>query len=416
MAKKVLKNILIYFISIICLFPIILMIVSSFKGCDEGFSLVQYGKILFQTEDFFRGFWNSVIYIFIIIGINIPISLLGAYGFSRFEFKGKGFLYWLYIVLMLMPFQATMVPQYLTLKAFNIIDSPSAVILPNIFSTFGTFLMVQYMRGMNEEIYDAGRIDGLSEFKLFLKIVMPLCRSIISALMVLLFVNYWSMVEQPLVFISDKYYMPLSATLNATEELREVAFAAGTIYSILPLLLYQFSYEDLTQGITLSSGLEGYEKVSSINGVKERATQKQKAGRGIIIFMVTMLSLTLITQKISYSMTPEVEVIKTKRGEITEDPFDKKSKSLGIYNTIVPDSAIHREGENVIYIITEEKSIRKRDQLMKINVQIEATNGYETAIIGVLPYNSEVIKWTTKPLKEGMNVRVVRGRGEESEE
>ncbi len=64
----------------------------------------------------------------------------------------------------------------------------------------------------------------------------------------------------------------------------------------------------------------------------------------------------------------------------------------------------------MLYVITEEKSLRKREQLMKINVKIEATNGYETAIIGVLPYDSEVIKWTTKPLREGMNVRVVEGR------
>jgi ABC-type sugar transport system permease subunit len=189
------------------------------------------------------------------------------------------------------------------------------------------------MRRMDKEIYDAGRIDGLSEFKLFLKIVMPLCRSIISALTVLLFVNYWSMVEQPLVFISDKYYMPLSVTLNATGEFREISFAAGTVFSILPLLLYQFSYEDLTQGISLSSGLEGYEKIY-INEVKERRTQKQKLGRGIIIFMAAMLSFTLITQKISYIMAPEVEVTKTKRGEITKDPFDKKSESLGIYDTM----------------------------------------------------------------------------------
>lgn len=412
MIKKLFKNILIYLISIICLLPMIIMIVNSFKSYNGGLSLIQYGKVLFQTEDFFRGFWNSIIYTFAIIGINIPLSLLAAYGFTRFKFKGKGFLYWLYIVLMLMPFQATMVAQYLTLKALNIIDSASAVMLPNMFSTFGTFLMVQYMKKMSREIYDAGRIDGLSEFKLFLKIIMPLCRSIISALVVLLFINYWSMVEQPLVFMKDKYYMPLSVILNTTGEFTEIAFAAGTIFSILPLLLYQFSYEDLTQGISLSSGLEGNEKIVNINNVREKTTQKQKVGKGITVFMVAMISFTLITQKISYSMTPEVEVTKTRRGEIAKDPFDEKSQPLGSYSIIIPDSAIHREGEDVIYVITEEKSIRKRDQLMKINVKIEATNGYETAIIGVLPYDSEVIKWTTKPLREGMNVRVVEGRGE----
>ena len=107
MTRKILKNIFIYTFSLICILPMVIMIVYSFKGADGSFSFVQYGKALFQTEEFFIGFWNSIIYTFVIIGINIPISLLSAYGFSRFDFKGKGVLYWLYIVLMLMPFQAT---------------------------------------------------------------------------------------------------------------------------------------------------------------------------------------------------------------------------------------------------------------------------------------------------------------------
>lgn len=167
MARKIFKNAFIYIFSLICILPMMIMIFYSFKGIDGRFSLVQYGLALFQTEDFFRGFWNSIIYTFVIIGINIPLSLLSAYGFSRFNFKGKGVLYWLYIVLMLMPFQATMVAQHLTLKTLNIIDRPMAVILPNIFSTFGTILMAQYMRGINKEILDAGRIDGFGEFRLF---------------------------------------------------------------------------------------------------------------------------------------------------------------------------------------------------------------------------------------------------------
>lgn len=416
MTKKAFKNVLIYLISIICLLPMLIMIVNSFKNYDGGFSLTQYGRILFQTEDFFIGFWNSVIYNFMIIGINIPLSLLAAYGFSRFEFKGKGFLYWLYIVLMLMPFQATMVAQYLTLKTLDIINSPNAVILPNIFSTFGTFLMVQYMKGMNKEIYDAGRIDGLSEFKLFLKIVMPLCRSIIFALTVLLFINYWSMVEQPLVFIKDKYYMPLSVTLNATGGFIEIAFASGVIFSILPLLLYQLSYEDLKQGISLSAGSKENQKTTGLNEVKENITQKQKAGRGIVIFIVVMLFCTLITQKISYIMMPEVELTKPRRGQLKQEPFDEESESLGWYNMIVPDSSIHRENQNIVYVIAKEKSIKKRKQVMKINVLIQATNGYETAIIATIPYNLKVVKWATKPLREGMNVRVVEERDENNEE
>ena len=204
--------------------------------------------------------------------------------------------------------------------------------------------------------------------------------------------------------------MSLSVTLNSTEEFSEIAFAAGTIFSILPLLLYQFSYEDLTQGISLSANFDIGDDITYINELNGRTTQKQRTKSKIIIFMVMMLSFTLITQKISYIMTPEVEVTKIRKGEIIQDPSDEKSESLGIHTMIIPNSAIYEGKETIIYVISEEKSIRGRDQVAKINIQINTTNGYEAAVMGVLPYNSEIVKWTSKPLEEGMNVRVVEGR------
>lgn len=412
MKKNIAKNIFIYLLSLICILPFIIMIVYSFKGADGGFTLKQYGKALFQTEDFFTGFWNSVIYTCIIIGVNIPISLLGAYGFSQSDYKGKRSLFLLYIILMMMPFQATIVPQYLTLKALKIIDTPAAVVIPNIFSTFGTFLIAQYMRGLDKEIIDAGRIDGLSEFKLLIKIAAPMCRPIIFALTVLLFINYWSMVEQPLVFISDTQDMPLAVTLNVTGGFRQIAFALGTVFSFLPILLYQFSYGDLMHGISLTSGTNKSVNSSVTSSEEEGPIQKERIRKTIIIFMIAMGVLTLATQKITYVMTPTVEVVQTKSADIKENPKDTTSKSLGYFNTVIPDTCIHREGsDNFIYIVSQEKSKRGRKQIIKVTVSVEAANGVEAAVFGAIPQNANIIKWSTKPVKEGMIIKIAGERG-----
>jgi multiple sugar transport system permease protein len=415
MTRKILKNMFIYIFSLICILPMVIMIVYSFKDMDGSFSLVQYGKALFQTEDFFIGFWNSIIYTFVIIGINIPLSLLSAYGFSRFNFKGKGVLYWLYIVLMLMPFQATIVAQHITLKALNIMDKPIAVILPNIFSTFGTILMAQYMRGLNKEIFDAGRIDGFGEFRLFLQIIAPVCKSIISALTVLTFINYWSMVEQPLVFIKDTIHMPLSVTLNASKRFRDIAFACGALFSILPILLYQFSYEDLVHGISITGGVT--EKVKGTNNKEGAKTNKQIILKIIIIFMISMMVFTFITQKISYIMTPVVEVAQIQSGDLKSNPSDPQSKSLGYYTNIIPTSCIHKEGSNnIIYAIVKEKSLRQRDEVVKMAVTVVENNQIQAAIKGGFSSDIQIIERSTKPVMDGMIVRVLDNRGADYDE
>lgn len=408
MKKNIFKNIFIYGFSVVCILPFVIMLMYSFKGYDGSLSLVQYGKALFQREDFYRGFWNTVIYTFVIIGMNIPVSLLGAYGFTRFEFKGKGLLYWLYIVLMMMPFQATIVPQYLTLKALNIIDSPAAVILPNIFSTFSIFLMAQYMRGLNKEIFYAGIIDGLSEFKLFLRMAVPMCKSVIYALIVLLFINYWSMVEQPLIFISNAKYMPMSVTLNSTGVFSDISYAAGTIFSVLPILLYQFFYSDLTKGISLSAGTEKAQTSYSTWNTKEKNhKQKYKIGKAILIFILTMIFLTLLTQKITYIMRPTVKIVHSKKADLKSDPYNKDSNSLGYFNMVISQSCIQSMGsENYVYVVVEEKTNRGRQQVTRVLVNIEASNEIEAAVSGSLSENDKVVKWSTKPIIEGITVNV----------
>lgn len=401
------KNIFIFLLSIFCLLPLIVMIIKSFQGMSGGFTMEQYGRALFQTEDFFIGFWNSVIYTVVIIAINLPLSLLAAYGFSRFTFPGRDILFWIYIVLMLMPFQATIVPQYLALKALGILDTPEAVILPNAFSTFGTFLIAQYMRGLDNEVFDAGRIDGLNEFSLMMKIAMPICKPIVSALTVLLFINYWSMVEQPIIFISDKRFMPLSVLLSGSGKFLNIAFACGVIFTVLPLLLYLFSYGDLMQGIALSAAVEtggGGGPANKRNG----KSYGKRIGRLMASFLIAMISFTLITQKVTYIMTAEVETVSPLSGDLREDPKREDSKSLGYFRTILPAACVKSQGsKGYVYVIQEEKSKRRRTQVSKVMVEITAQNGSDYAVSGPVMDDAQVVLYTSRPLGDGSYVRVL---------
>jgi len=385
------------------------MVLKSFSGTVAGLKLEQYGRALFQTEKFMRGFWNSVIYTVVIIAINLPVSLLAAYGFTQFNFRGRDTIFWAYIVLMLMPFQATIVPQYLTLKALNILDTPRAVILPNAFSTFGTFLIAQYMRGMDKEIFEAGRIDGHSELRLMLNIAMPVCRPLLSALTVLLFINYWSMVEQPLIFITNQQLLPLSVLLGGTDLFRKITYACGILFTILPLLLYLLSYEDLLQGIALSSTTGNQRTPVEIERHNEGKRYDRKVfGKVILIFLGVMLIFTLATQKITYMMTAKVEVVSPRSGELLEIPQMKGSDSLGYFSAIVPASCVFSDGDNhYLYLAMKDRFDESKLQAIKVGITISAQNGVETAVSGAIPGNAAVIRYTTRALVEGNYIDVL---------
>lgn len=260
MGKKILTRMIIVLFSMFCLFPVVITISSSFMSYNElsgelhliprDFSLYQFEQILLRTPQYLLWFWNSVKVSFLIIIIAIPLSLMAAYGFSKFTFPFKDALFFLYIIVMLMPFQATLVPQYITLKQLNLLDTTASIVLPNAFNAFGAFLMTQFMRGIDNELIDAAKMDGMSDLSIFSRIIIPLSKPVISSLFILLFIESWSMIEQPMIFINDPSKLPLSVYLG---KVSSTLYAGGTIFLILPLLIYLFGYEDLVEGISLGS-------------------------------------------------------------------------------------------------------------------------------------------------------------------
>lgn len=224
-----------------------------FKLIPEQFSLIQYYDALLRRPKFLVMFWNSVIMTVPIVMGQLLVASLAAFAFSKLRFPFRDQLFFVYIIVMLMPFQVTLVPNFIIEKNLNLLGSYASVILPGIFSTFGVFLLRQFMMYIPQEYCEAANIDGTGYFRLFTNIVLPNCKSALASMAILVFVDNWNMVEQPLVFLSDENMRPLSIFLNKINESEiGIAFACGIIYMIPTLLIFLYGENYFIEGIQLS--------------------------------------------------------------------------------------------------------------------------------------------------------------------
>jgi len=216
-------------------------------------SVEQYKNLLFMTPSYLFKYWNSILLTVPIVAGQLIVACLASYSFTRYRRKRREVLFFFYIILMLMPFQVTLVPNYLISDKLGIIDTPWSIILPGVFSTFSIYLLTKYMRRIPTAYIDAARIDGAGEWQIFARIIMPNCRSAVVAMAILLFIDYWNMVEQPLIMLSDESARPLSVFLAQvnTDEIG-MAFAACALYMLPPLLVFLRGEEQLVEGISQS--------------------------------------------------------------------------------------------------------------------------------------------------------------------
>ncbi len=224
------------------------------KLAPKQFSLSQYYKILVEDEAVLRLFCNSALYtLAILIGQGLIIPAM-AYALSRFRFPFRDTLFFAVIMLMLLPFQVTMVPNVLTLRNMGLMNTIWAVILPSCFSPFYIFLLRQYMVGLPKEILEAAEIDGAGTFRCFFHIILPVCKPIIGCAVALSFADCWNMVEQPLTYLAENAeLMPLSVMFNQlSSSTSGVEFAGATLYILPALLIYLYFQRDILDGIQLT--------------------------------------------------------------------------------------------------------------------------------------------------------------------
>ncbi len=228
------------------------------KFIPDMVSLSQYETVLVKSPDYLLKFWNSVILVVPIVVFQLAVAILASYGFTRARGRFKEIIFFTYIILMLMPYQVTLVPNFLVSQWLNILDTRWAIILPGIFSPFAVFILTKYMRRIPVAMIEAAKLDGAGEWKVFTKICMPMCKSALYSVSILVFIDYWNMVEQPLILLSNQEMHPLSvflAQINSGEV--GLAFAVATIYMIPTILMFLNGEEYLIEGITYSGGLKG---------------------------------------------------------------------------------------------------------------------------------------------------------------
>ena len=208
-------------------------------------------EVLLDSPGFFAMFWNSVTISFFILAGQLVVDVSAAWALARFPLKGKKTILNLYIILMLMPFQVLMFPQYLVLNDLGMLDTLGAV----VFSTFPVFILHRFFKAIPQEILEAARLDGASEFRIFGQIGIPMGAPGIMSVCILTFLDSWNMIEQPMTYLKTKSLWPLSLFLPeiGMAELG-VGFAAALMMLIPALLLFLGCQEYLEQGIAMSGG------------------------------------------------------------------------------------------------------------------------------------------------------------------
>ena len=211
-------------------------------------------ELLMDSPQFFVMFWNSVEISLCILAGQILLGIPAAWGLARFEFPGKRVLSMIYLVLMLMPFQVLMLPEYIVLNNMGLLDTHWAVILPAVFSTFPVFIMHRFFHSVPEAVVEAARIDGAGEIQVFFFIGIPLGMPGIISSGLLGFLESWNMIEQPQTFLKTKSLWPLSLFLPEIG-LKEagLGFAAALMMLLPALLLFLCGQEYLEQGIAAAA-------------------------------------------------------------------------------------------------------------------------------------------------------------------
>jgi ABC-type glycerol-3-phosphate transport system permease component len=191
-----------------------------------------------------RGFgivtWNSLLLSSVYTAAALVFCSLGGFAFAKYKFYGKRILFVFVLASLMIPPETTMVPLFVIYKKLHLIDNIWGVALPELASAFGIFFMRQYCSALPDEIMEAARIDGCSEFALFRKVILPNLKSAFAALGIILFVKQWNNFMWPTVVLRSWEHMTLPVAIKALEDSNNTPYhliMAGSVISVVPLLL-----------------------------------------------------------------------------------------------------------------------------------------------------------------------------------
>ena len=268
---RIISMLILFAGAVIVMIPLLWTICMAVKGDAEIYSLNFFPKEI-HLENFARAITSIPFFLYLrnTLIILIPVlfgtllsSAIVAYGFSRFNFRGKRAWFLILLATMMLPGQITMIPQYLVFRELGWVDTFLPLIVPAFFGggAFNIFLLRQYMSGIPKDFDEAARIDGAGPFRVFLRIIMPMCKPVLTAVAIFTFMGVWNDFNGPLIYLYDSRKFTLSLGLSFFKGMYTSQWnqlMAATILVMLPILILFFiAQQYIIDGISISSGTKG---------------------------------------------------------------------------------------------------------------------------------------------------------------
>ena len=243
-------------IAILAIIPFLWMVSTSLKARGALMSIpiewipkeptiASYVKV-FSKFPFFSTIGNSLFISVTYTFITLISASMAAFAFAKLKFPFRDKLFFIYIILLILPLQVTLVPDYMILENMNLLNNFLAVILPGTFSAFGICLLRQSIKYIPDSAIEAARVDGASYLKIFTNIILPQIKGGLITLALLCFIDNWNVVEQPLIYFDNEGMYPLSVTLtDVGSSDYGIIFACGVIFMIPALLIYLYGHRDI---------------------------------------------------------------------------------------------------------------------------------------------------------------------------
>ena len=268
--RKVVYAVLLAVVCLLVLVPFVWMISSSLKHDNQVFTVpTQWVPREFVWSNYVD-IWtqipmltylrNSAFLAIVISFLQVVTGSFAAYGFAKLRFPGRDWLFLAYLATIAVPWQAYMIPQYLIMERIGLVDTHLSIILLQAFGAFGVFLMRQYYQSIPDELIEAARIDGLSEYRIWWRIMLPLSRPAIASLGLLTFVSTWNDYMGPFIYLTSNELWTVQLGLRSFVGQYDAAYAmimTGSVISVLPVVLvFLLGQRQFIQGIA-TSGLKG---------------------------------------------------------------------------------------------------------------------------------------------------------------
>ena len=265
---KIFQTIFLLLMCFLVFMPLVVMLSSSFKTDSEIYdfpmsvipktpTMENFGQLMNRFPLYI---WNSIKLTTIIVLVQLITSTTGAYAFSKLHWKGRDFIFMLYVVSIMIPMQSIIIPQFLIIRNLGLYNTHMALILTGAFTAFGTFLIKQYFMTIPDSYIEAAHIDGANDFVIFLRIIIPLAKPVFATQIIFAFRFFWNDFFAPLIYITSPHLktLPLGMSDFASEfyVYRGPQMAASLISIIPVMIIFLAAQKYFVEGVA-ATGIKG---------------------------------------------------------------------------------------------------------------------------------------------------------------